>query len=85
MTTMTTVTIRIDYENHAEMWWDAARAKRARPVPRVVRPLLTLNGPDAVSATPAEARLVRSWASRLTGWAVGSPHAPHPLRFEPEG
>lgn len=74
------MTLRIDHENNAETWWDAARALAAADDSRgaeVFRRLDRANGSD-ISVLAEEAAEFGEWASRLPGFDHGPAYAPHP-------
>ncbi len=79
MTTTSTanLTIRADYENNAETWWDAARAASRTDDSegaQVFRRLDT-NPDEGVSVLADELRAFESWAEALPGYDDGPAHA----------
>jgi hypothetical protein len=80
------VTLRVDYGNRSEAWWQALWQRlETEPgkVPAALRRLVHPRGGDAVEVPLAEARAALDWAAALPGWAGGPRHAPNPLRLEP--
>lgn len=80
-TSVTIVTIRIDYENNASRWWTEARLRRAE-APESCRPLLfPMFREDTVMVSSEEAEAFRTWAAKIPGWEEGPAHAPRPFTF----
>ena len=65
----------------SDVWWDAAvdtRDTAPEPLKRVFA------GADAVDVSEDEARQIREWASKFTGWA-DRPDGEKPLLFQVAG
>ena len=80
------VTLRVDYGNSSEAWWQALWQRlETEPgkVPEALRRLVHPRSNDAIEVSLAEARAALDWAAALPGWAGGPSHAPNPLRLEP--
>ena len=74
--------VRVDWENNAEEWWDAARESSAAPPE--VRPLLDGSTDDDRVTVSAEAfEQIRRWAETLPGWTSGPEYAETALLFRP--
>jgi hypothetical protein len=76
-------TIRVDYQNNAETWWDAARARAATDseFARVFRELAGVA--DEWTGTIEECSTFLAVAETLPGWTGGDARAPHPLVVVP--
>jgi len=80
------VTLRVDYGNSSEAWWQALWQRlETEPgkVPEALRRLVHPRSNDAIEVSLTEARAALDWAAALPGWAGGPRHAPNPLRLEP--
>jgi hypothetical protein len=79
------VTLRVDYGNRSETWWQALWQRLDTDpgkVPEALRRLVHPRSGDAVEVPLEEARAALDWAAALPGWAGGPRHAPNPLRLE---
>lgn len=81
--------ISVDYENNAEIWWDAAREDQAHhaippTIASLVKPLLEVGGVDSITVSDAEAARIVLWAKSLPGWSDGPDHAPTALTVSDE-
>ena len=73
--------IRVDWENNAEEWWDAARASSNAP-PELL-PLFDANTDDRVTVSAEAYERIRQWAETLPGWDTGPEYAKTALFFVP--
>jgi hypothetical protein len=73
------ISLVVDEENNAELWWAAARASACTPA--CIEGWVQAASFDPVELTAAEAEEVLAWAQSLPGWDGGPEHAPHPLLF----
>lgn len=73
------VTIKVDYENNAEQWWQEARS-RVEECPPGTQNLLD-SDEDEITVDPQSAEQFRAWASTLPGWADGPVFARNPVVF----
>lgn len=73
--------VRVDYENNAEQWWDAARlavhAGNRPPQWHIFEPLF--NYKEQVSCLQEEAEAFFDWAEQFDGYNDGPEFAPHPF------
>jgi hypothetical protein len=72
-------TIKVDYENNAEQWWQEANS-RVEECPFEVRRLL-FSDEDEITVDQQTAEQFRAWASTLPGWADGPKFARNPVVF----
>ena len=72
--------IRVDHENNAEAWWDAARdlANSVRN-PDFTRVFNLLDGSDEIEVSQNDAEHFLETATKLTGWDDGPNHARNPV------
>jgi hypothetical protein len=74
------LTIRADYENNADTWWDAARAASSADDSEGAQVFRRLDKSNAsrdegVSVLADELRAFESWAEALPGFDDGPTHA----------
>lgn len=68
--------IQVDFENNAEVWWDAFQ--QAEHIPVLLHPLLA--GQDEVATEDwLAAESAMRWAATLPGWDSEDSRARHPL------
>lgn len=82
-------TIKVDEENNAETWWDAARAATTRvfladDVDANDLADLIDGDTNTIMLSAEDAAAFRAWAETLPGWSDGPAHAPHPFVFNEE-
>jgi hypothetical protein len=78
--------IKVDYENNAEAWWDAARAlANSGRDPTFTRILNAMERSDEASDNVLRGEIdsFLAAASDLPGWESGQRHAPNPIVWQP--
>lgn len=68
--------ISVDWENNAELWWDAARD--APDAPAAINKLSERYDHD-VYVPRSEVDAILAWGAKLPGWGDGPAYAPHPI------
>lgn len=78
------VLIKVDSENNANKWWDAAwqwqEAAKEEDITDAQAAFLAY-GQDEVTVPAEDAAAFRTWAEKLPGWAEGPEYARHPVTF----
>lgn len=75
-------TLKIDHENNATAWWDAAREVARTSDDRgaeVFRRLDRASVEGELDVLAEEAAAFTAWASDIEGWSDGPEHAPNPV------
>jgi hypothetical protein len=85
----TSVTVKVDFENNAETWWDAMRADlpRLQESDPEVAELLSRLGGDEHSVEIVDANTIQRFCATVEaypGWEDGPEYARNPLILEGE-
>lgn len=75
-------TVRIDWENNSEVWWDAARA--ASDCPAELHALIYGLCATEVEVESARLPALLAWCASFPGWSDGPQYARHPLMVREE-
>ena len=82
-TSIANLSLRIDYENNAEAWWDAARARARSPEGEAeggaeIFRRFDRAGDKGLDVSADEVTIFEAWAAALPGFDDGPAYAPRP-------